>query len=92
MLEVVTYESITNFEINLEPIWPCGSVYVRECEGQNGRREKVIRMTRDPSQLYEPRIQHGLPRPDQLWGPPSLLFSGYRCMAAGSWSWSLTSA
>jgi hypothetical protein len=30
-------------------------------------------------------------RPDGLWGPSSLLSSGYRGKAAGAWSWPLTS-
>jgi hypothetical protein len=35
-------------------------------------------------------------RPDRLWGPPNLLFNGYRGSfpggkAAGAWSWPLTS-
>jgi hypothetical protein len=35
-------------------------------------------------------------RPDRLWGPPNLLYNGYRelfpgCKAAGAWSWPLTS-
>jgi len=34
--------------------------------------------------------------PDRLWGPPSVIFNGYRGLlprgkAAGTWSWPLTS-
>jgi hypothetical protein len=36
-------------------------------------------------------------RPDRLWGPPSLLYNGYRgpfpgSKAAGAWNWPLTSS
>ena len=37
-----------------------------------------------------------LKHPDRFWGPPNLLFSGYRCSfsggkMAGAWGWPLTS-
>jgi len=34
------------------------------------------------------------PRPEWLWGPPSLLYNGYQGLfpkAVGAWSWPLTS-
>jgi len=31
------------------------------------------------------------PRPDWLYGPPSLLSKGYWSKVAGAWSWPLTS-
>jgi len=31
------------------------------------------------------------PRPDRLWGPPSLLSNQYGCKTADAWSWPFTS-